>query len=172
MAKQTFHKKLSILKAMGLVIEEFGDIEWKRGRRKILKLNDSNRFVVEALSEVKRYLKLFEEFLKRFLIEMMSKEIEGNEDVRRIFNLKLNTILEIIEKELKEKIFEIIESKISKNFKKELIYETFMVESEIKKKYVKFCFDKNLKPFILTPSDWRIKKEVEKEFKKLKEVIK
>jgi len=170
MSKPTFAKKLQKLKDMELVIEE-AEGEWKRGKRKILKIKDSHRVVVEALSEVRRYLELFEELVRRFLIEMMKMELEGDEDARRVFNIKINKLFKIIKKELEEKRIDIIKSEMSERFKKELIYETVAVEFEITKKYTDFCFENKIMPFLLTPSDWIIEKEVEEEFKKLKEVI-
>ena len=123
MARKTFFKKLNILKAMGLVVEEYEG----KGRNKILKLKDSSKIITEMISRIKIYKELFKKYLD---INLSNLDKKNNSENLRILQ-KINLSKLIIFIELDRMRDEILSSELSDRLKRELILKTFEVEKEI-----------------------------------------
>jgi len=138
MSKPTFQKKLQILKSEKLVVEEV-EGEWKRGKKKIIKLKDCYRIIAKKLSEIRAYVDLFRKYIVRFCIPILiHDDINGYNK----FYQKLAAAQFFLLQELEEKKYEIFESDISKDFKKILLFEVFEVEKEIKNIFLNAIFEK------------------------------
>ncbi len=127
MSKPTYAKKLQKLKDMGIVIEEV-DGEWKRGKKKILKLRDSSKIIAEIFSKIRIYKELFRNYLEVSLSNLSEKG--SLESVLNILQ-KINLSRLIIFNELSKIRDEVFFSEFSDSLKRELILETFEAEKEI-----------------------------------------
>jgi len=134
MSKPTYTKKLQKLKDMGLVTEEV-DGEWKRGKRKILKLKNSGKIIATELSKIKRFKKIFEKFIEFELSKVTTED-------KTVAYLRLTLAESEIMKKLTEEKERIFNSNLSKDFKKDLLFEIVETEKEIEKLFIDACLKK------------------------------
>lgn len=125
MSKPTLIKELDRLKNAGLIQEEG---EWRLGQKKTIKLRNSHRIIAEKLSEIRAYRECFQKIANFILRDLKSESVAETD-------AKLKVITGVAVEKLNRKIDEFLNSDISEEFKKELIFEVLELEKEIKKEY-------------------------------------
>jgi len=130
----TLQRKVDKLSKDGCV--EIVEEDWKQGKKKIIKLRDSHKIIAKKLSEIRAYINLFKKYIVKHCIPILIR-INGYPE----FYHKLAAARYLLLEELEEKTYEIFESDISIDLKKELLFEVFEVEKEINTVFISTVFE-------------------------------
>lgn len=126
----TLQRRIDKLSREGYV--EIVEKEWRRGKKKIVRLKDPYKIIADKLSEIRAFKNAFIKYLEGNLRDLTSKD--AFEALMTLNKIELAKV--VLRDKLRMKRYELLNLDLSLNFKKELVFETFEVEKEIENEVI------------------------------------